>query len=45
MPNKNKEKVKTKTPKAKSAIKEIVKKKKVKKELPLRAKNDPRQKN
>ena len=45
MPNKNKVKVETETPKAKSAIKEIVKKKKVKKELPLRAKNDPRQKN
>ena len=45
MPNKNNVKVEAETPKAKSAIKEIVKKKKVKKELPLRAKNDPRQKN
>ena len=44
MPDKNKVKVETET-KNKSAIKEIVKEKKVKKEIPLRAKNDPRQKN
>ena len=44
VPNKNKVKVETET-KNKSAIKEIVKEKKVKKEIPLRAKNDPRQKN
>ena len=44
MPDKNKVKVETET-KNKSAIKEIVKEKKIKKELPLRAKNDPRQKN
>ena len=45
MPDKNKVKVETETTKNKSAIKEIVKEKKVKKEIPLRAKNDPRQKN
>jgi len=44
MTDKNKVKVETET-KNKSAIKEIVKEKKVKKEIPLRAKNDPRQKN
>jgi ribonuclease E len=45
MPNKNKVKIETESIKNKPAIKEIVKEKKVKKEIPLRAKNDPRQKN
>ena len=44
MSPKNNSKVEIDKPKTKSAIKEIVKEKKVKKELPLRAKNDPRQK-
>ena len=44
-PVKNKPKAQTEKPKTSSGIKEIVKEKKIKKELPLRAKNDPRQKN
>ena len=44
-PVKNKPKAPTEKPKTSSGIKEIVKEKKIKKELPLRAKNDPRQKN
>ena len=44
VPAENKIKAKAEKSENKSVIKEIVKEKKVKKELPLRAKNDPRQK-